>query len=600
MQRRQFVRTLISAPLAFGAAAQPAPRPRVLESFEYSGVRLLPGRLLRQYEATKAFYKALPDDDLVHGFRRQAGLPAPGKGLDGWCRSTSEVVFGQWLSGMARMAKATADPALKAKAARLMNAWAECFAKTGNCGGHYGFDKTFCGILDLHLYAADPDALPLLRKLTDAASGKLARARKLATPADPQAASGGNSEWYTLTENQYRAFLATSDTRFKDFGDIWRYDAFWSRFIDSTAPPPLRVHGYSHVNSFGGLPLIYGATGDERYLRMARNACEFVRSTQMFATGGFGPGERLVGYEGGLGRSLELHSDTAEIPCGSWAGFKLSRHMLNYTGEARYGDWIERLIYNGIGAALPMAGEGDTFYYADYHTGSGVKSYLWEHWPCCSGTYIQAVSDYPNLICFRGADGIYVNLFVPSEVEWRQGVEMVKLTQDTKYPESEEVEMRISVARPVLAAIRLRVPAWAKGMTVQVNGEAVPADVRPSTWAAISRTWQDGDRISIRIPLELRAEAVDEQHPDRVAICCGPVVLVEDLRFNLGLQMQPGRHGPQDLAERLRPIPHLPLNFQVMDPPGQVVRSGAFFPYYDAKAGLPYRMYHDFTRSEMA
>jgi hypothetical protein len=87
------------------------------------------------------------------------------------------------------------------------------------------------------------------------------------------------------------------------------------------------VHGYSHVNSFNGTPLAYAVSGDERYLRMARNAYDFVRNTQMFATGGFGPGERLVGYEGDLGRALEMHADTAEIPCGSWAGFKLSRYM---------------------------------------------------------------------------------------------------------------------------------------------------------------------------------------------------------------------------------------------------------------------------------
>ena len=70
-------------------------------------------------------------------------------------------------------------------------------------------------------------------------------------------------------------------------------------------------------------------------------------------------------------------------------------------------------------------------------------------------------------------------------------------------------------------------PDWANTATVEVNGAAVSVDIRPSTWAAVSRTWRNGDRITIRVPLRLRAEAVDKQHPDRVAILYGPVALVE-------------------------------------------------------------------------
>jgi hypothetical protein len=116
----------------------------------------------------------------------------------------------------------------------------------------------------------------------------------------------------------------------------------------------------------------------------------------------------------------------------------------------------------------------------------------------------------------------------------------------------------------------------------------------------LSRTWQNGDRIAIRIPMQLRAEPVDRDHPDRLAILYGPVVLVEDLRFNLGLQMPPGRHQHADLAARLRPEAGHPLSFQVVDPPGQAIHSGRFYPYYEAPANLPYRMYHDFTHSELA
>ena len=91
--------------------------------------------------------------------------------------------------------------------------------------------------------------------------------------------------------------------------------------------------------------MAYAVTGEERYLRICINAYDFLRRTQCYATGGFGPDERLMPPDGSLGRSLDLYAGHAEIPCGSWAAFKLSRYLMSFTGEARFGDWIEsRLI----------------------------------------------------------------------------------------------------------------------------------------------------------------------------------------------------------------------------------------------------------------
>ena len=595
--RREFLGSLAAAAAVSSKAqaSESGAEPKV-ETFEYANVRLHASQFRSHYEATRDFYFALNEDDLVHGFRAEAGLPAPGKGLDGWCRKDSSVVFGQWLSGMARMAKAGEDDGMRDKAARLVDAWGKTFAARPNAGGHYAFDKMVCGLLDIHLYTGNPDALPLLKQLTETGRKQLSRTRTLASAKDPQASAGDCLEWYTLSENLYRAFLATGDALYKDFGDVWRYEAYWSRFADTAKPAPLRAHAYSHVNSFSSAAMTYRATGDERYLKIARNAYDFIRQSQMFAAGGYGPGERLVGYDGELGRSLELHADTAEIGCGTWSGFKLSRYLTSYTGEARYGDWIERLLYNGIGAALPMAGAGDTFYYSDYRIGSGTKYYLWDHWPCCSGTHIQDVADYYNILYFRDHAGFYVNQFVPSEVTWQRGADRLRLTLSTEYPASDRIEMQIAAEKPVSAAIRVRVPDWAERFTMAVNGRAASSEAKASNWAVIEREWSDGDRIELRVPMTLRAETVDTEHPDRFAVLYGPLVLVEDMRFNLGLQMQPGHHSAEELRERLRPADE-PLHFRVVDPPGQVVHSGVFYPYWEAKRDVPYRMYHDFSRS---
>ena len=74
---------------------------------------------------------------------------------------------------------------------------------------------------------------------------------------------------------------------------------------------------------------------------------------------------------------------------------------MGFTGEARFGDWIETLLYNGIGAALPTEPDGKTYYYGDYRISSGLKQHYWYEWPCCSGTYLQTIADYHNVIYFH-------------------------------------------------------------------------------------------------------------------------------------------------------------------------------------------------------
>ena len=215
--------------------------------------------------------------------------------------------------------------------------------------------------------------------------------------------------------------------------------------------------------------MVYAVYGDPRYLDICVNAYDFLQRTQCYATGGYGPDERFMGLDGQLGRSLDLYAGHAEIPCGTWAAFKLSRYLMGFTGEARFGDWIETLLYNGIGAALPTEPDGQTYYYGDYRISSGLKQHYWYEWPCCSGTYLQTVADYHNVIYFHDPAGLSVNLFVPSEVTWEQDGQTVRLRQETSYPAAETTDLTVHLERPLRFRLRLRVPGWCEGFGLRLN-----------------------------------------------------------------------------------------------------------------------------------
>ena len=598
--RRSFMKRLLGASLAPAVlSARPdrsamdedvrERKTAVVVPFDYSGVRLLDGPLKKQYDTTRDYYYNVPNDDILKGFRQRVGLPAPGRDMGGWCQRDTAEVLGQWLSGISRMYKATADATLMKKATYLMREWAraaamdgEYFSNRRNLGiehSHYIFDKTVCGLVDMCLYGGQKDALPILETTVDRASAIFDRTRTPASPEQPDSMRCGN-EWYTLAENLYRAYQLTGNVKYKTFGDVWRYPTYWDKFSLSPDPDIHGLHAYSHVNTLSSAAMTYAVTGEPQYLRTCINAFDYFQRTQCYATGGYGPDETLVSPDGSLGKSLEESFDTFETPCGSWAILKLSRYLIGFTGEARYGDWIEQMIYNGIGAALPMHGYGRTFYYSDYMLGGCHKVYYEAPWPCCSGTYIQDVADYPNIIYFRGRDSLYVNLFVPSAVTWNHGDEEVQLEQATTFPESDLTTLTVQPKRPLAFGLKFRVPGWARGVAVRVNDSELQVTARPGTWAKIARTWRPGDRVTIRMPMQLVLKPVDAQHPYRVAAVYGPVVLVQE-RDTI---TAPGRHDP---SKWIKPEGG-PLEFH-----SKQYSTATFVPFYCVGHGASYRMYFD-------
>jgi hypothetical protein len=264
-----------------------------------------------------------------------------------------------------------------------------------------------------------------------------------------------------------------------------------------------------------------------------------ITATQSFATGGWGPNESFSAPgSGALYESLSGTHRGFETPCGSYAHFKLTRYLLRVTRDGRYGDSMERVLYNTVLGAKPLQADGRAFYYSDYHS-SASKVYFPDAWPCCSGTLPQVAADYRILTYFRDSDGVFVNLYLPSTLKWtsKDGAQL-SLTQSGDYPIDGRVSMRLRTSRPSPFAIRLRIPAWSRH-SVHVNGGPVTASVDKG-FVTIRRVWKDGDRIDLDLVLPLRLEPIDASHPETVALVRGPLVL-----FAVG--KNPGRVARQQL-----------------------------------------------------
>jgi hypothetical protein len=543
---------LRSTPAIAAPTAAPATAATPLTQFDYRDIQLLEGPMLVQFQQNHTLFMNLNEDSILKPFRQLSGLPAPGEDLGGWYspsplfdppkNMTGYIpghTFGQWVSGLSRAYAVTGDKATQAKVQRLVTGFAPTISEkffTDYCLPAYTFDKTNCGLIDAHQFVQDPQALAVLNRATDAVLPFLPP--KALDRTEMAARPHKNISWtwdetYTLPENFYLAYKRGAGPRYRQLAQ---------RFLqDDTYFGPLALnknvlpgqHAYSHVNALNSAVQAYLTDGSQKHLTAAKNGFAFVLA-QSYVTGGWGPNEGFVKPETNeLAESLDKTHNTFEVPCGAYGQFKITRNLMRVTGDSRYGDSMEIMLYNTILGARPIRPDGVSFYYADYNN-EGKKVDYEQKWPCCSGTFPQLTADYGISSYLRSAKGINVNLYVPSRITWQQGSAHVSLTQQTQYPANGDTSMHLTLSHPERFTIALRVPAWAGSKSkVTINGSAVETTLTPGTWANIDRTWKDGDRVELSLDVPLRLASIDDRHSQIVALLYGPVAL---------FAIEPGAH----------------------------------------------------------
>jgi DUF1680 family protein len=525
-----------------GLAAEVKPKitPKI-EAFSYGEVKLLPGLFKDRFDINRKYLISLPNESLLYPFYKEAvvKVPAGSKPLGGWEAMSVDVrghFMGHFLSACARIYATAGDNEIKAKADEIVAELAKCQRANGNgyvgsisekiltaletgreaevWAPYYVHHKTLMGLYEMYKYAGNQQALEVAKGFADYIK---ARMDKLS---DETVARLLEVEYGGMSEALYDLYAATGEEKHRDLAR--RFEQ--ARFLDPLAQGRdnlARLHANTNIPKIYGAARAYELTGETRYRDIALNFWDIVTRTRSYATGGSNVRE-LWGRANQLTETL---AESNQETCTTYNMMWLTRFLMQWTGDAKYGDYYERNLYNGIVSAQRPA-DGQFCYFTPMKSGS-MKEFgtpLDTFW-CCYGTGVQAFSDLASSIYFRDAENLYVNLFAPSEVAWKRPEGIVRVIQDTGYPQKATTRLTIKAAGPGNFGLRVRVPWWAKkGVEVKVNQVKVDVQATPGSFMTLTRRWKDQDVIDVSMPMSLYAEPINDD-PDLVAVMFGPMVM---------------------------------------------------------------------------
>jgi len=523
--------------------------------FPIKQVRLGQGPCTTAMEADQRYLQSLPPDRLLHTFRVNAGIASSAQPLGGWeapdCELRGHYAGGHYLSAAGLMYASTGDEDLKKNANTVVAELGKCQTalKSGYLSAFpieffdrlrerqrvwapfYTIHKIMAGLLDMYVYTGNEQALDMVQKMADWTAGYTASLsyehmqRVLGTE------FGGMGEvlsnLYAVTGKDYYLEVAQ------------RFDK--KQFFDPLAAHRDELKGL-HVNTH--IPQViaaaryYELTGDQRYRDIAQYFWDEVVSERSYCTGGTSNGESWNTDPGKL--STELGPSTTECCC-AYNMMKLTRHLFGWSADARLMDYYERMLFNHrLGTINPE--DGTMMYYLPLASGywkTFGKPFdsLW----CCTGTGSEEYAKLTDTIYFHDHDSLYVNLYIDSQLEWPE--KGLQLRQATRFPEEQGTTLTISGKKPVQLGINLRVPYWAEGGSVKINGAILPAFASPSSYLTLNRVWNPGDKIEISLPMGLHIDRMPDD-PTIQAAMYGPLVLAG--RFDaVAKEMSYGEYEPK-------------------------------------------------------
>ncbi len=530
---------------------QPPPKVRLnvppkAALFSLHDVRLLDGPFKQAQDIAVKYLLSLDSDRLLARYRMEAGLEPKAQPYGGWeAQGIAGHSLGHYLSGCALAYASTGDKRFLDRVNYIVDQLAECqraigtgyvagipngkrvyaevaagnirssgFDLNGSWVPNYNLHKLFAGLRDAYRLCTNKTALEVAKKLAD----------------------WFDSVHANLTEEQMQRVLACEHGGLNEtFADLYadtgneRYLKLARRIYHKAILEPLArgedilpgKHANTQIPKLIGLATLYELTGNETDRSAANFFWERVVYHHSYVTGShsdreyFGPPDRL---------NNRLSPNTAET-CNVYNMLKLTRHVFGWNPSAAVADFYERALLNHIRATQHP--DGRVMYYLSLQPGH-YKEYQTHtnSFTCCVGTGMENHVRYAEAIYFHDKDGLCVNLFIASELNWR--ARGVKVRQDTAWPESDTATLTFSCKSPQEFTLRIRHPHWAEKLVVKVNGRQLTQQTKPSSYFELRRRWRTGDKVEVSFPMHLRTESMPD-NTNRIAIFYGPTVLASDL-----------------------------------------------------------------------
>ena len=547
-----------------------------------SDLKLLDDELLRRQGRNREYMMSLQSKNLLMNFSLEAGrgniFQDKVETHGGWESPTCQLrghFLGHWLSAAALAYHATGDMELKAKADAIVAELALCQADNGGewvapipekyldwiargkpvWAPQYTIHKVFMGLTDMAQYAGNRQALDVavrFAKWFDRWSAGFTR-EQFDDILDVE--TGGMLEvWVQLYE-------LTGDGMYLRLMDRYYRGRLFDRLLKGD-DPLTNMHANTTIPEVIGCARAYDATGDEKWRRICQAYWRCgVTERGWYATGGQSCGEiwsPKMELRARLGKKAQEH-------CTVYNMMRLAAFLFRWTKDARYLDYIERNLVNGImaqaywqghfthGAHSDHPDRALLTYFLSMNSGA-VKGWASEtqDFFCCHGSMIQANAQLARNILYQDGTDIYLGQYIDSQAQLNIGGQQVMLTQkrdtlagsfhissdstgrqsicDTTWqnphqPDCHVQHVRLDMDAPAKFRLFLRMPWWLKSEAkVWLNGQTFAIGGKPGSFAGIEREWRPGDTLRVSLPMGVTADPLPDD-PHMVAFLYGPSVL---------------------------------------------------------------------------
>ncbi|RJE22320.1 hypothetical protein PHISCL_05364 [Aspergillus sclerotialis] len=522
-------------------------------AFNLSELTLGDGRFLENQERTLTYLKFIDTERLLYNFRANHQLDTKGATTNGgWDAPDFPFrthVQGHFLSAWAQCYAVLGDTDCQERASYFVAELAKCQANNEAAGfnagylsgfpesdfdaleagnlqngnvPYYNIHKTLAGLLDVWRLIGDTAAQDVLLALAgwvDTRTGALSQSQMQMVL---------DTEFGGMNEVLADIYHQTADEKWLTTAKRFDHAAVF----DPLAANQDQLHGLhanTQVPKWIGAIREYKATGDTRYLDIARNAWTFTVNAHTYAVGANSQAEH---FRAANAIAQYLDSDTAEA-CNSYNMLKLTRELWTLDPEnTEYSDFYENALINHLlGQQNPTDPHGHITYFTSLNPGGnrgvgpawggGTWSTDYDSFWCCQGTALETNTKLMDSIYFYNDAGLYINQFIPSTLTWSDMG--VTVTQTTSFPIDDTITLKIDGSGDW--QLRVRIPSWTSNALIKVNGEQLTdVNVSPGTYANITRTWASGDTVQIQLPMHLRKVPANDD-PSLMAIAYGPVVL---------------------------------------------------------------------------